>query len=60
MDISEAIGHVKTVDPDGEMVRTARAAGIDVAGGARGFVFGAGLEALVKFLDIGTRLDVRD
>ena len=42
------------------MLRTARATGINVSAGARGFVCGAGLEALVKFLDIGTRLDVRD
>ncbi len=50
---------ISSVMPD-PMVRTARAAGIEVAPGGRGFVFGAGLEALVKFLDIGTRLDVRD
>ena len=50
---------ISSVMPE-PMVRTARAAGIDVAPGGRGFVFGAGLKALVKFLDVGTRLDVRD
>ncbi len=42
------------------MIRNAQAAGFNITPGARGFVFGAGLEALVKFLDIGTRLDIRE
>jgi hypothetical protein len=41
------------------MVRNAHSAGIDVAPGARGFVFNADLAALVKFLEIGTRVEVR-
>lgn len=42
------------------MIDNARAASVDVAPGARGLVFNADLAALVKFLEIGTRVDVRD
>ncbi len=42
------------------MINNARAAGISVAEGARGFVFNADLATLVKFLEIGTRVTVRD
>jgi hypothetical protein len=41
------------------MVRNARSAHIDVGPGARGFVFNADLAMLVKFLEIGTRFEVR-
>jgi hypothetical protein len=50
---------ISTPMPD-QMLRNARAAQIDVGPGSRGFVFGASLEMLVKFLEIGTRFDVRD
>src|SRR5215468_788996 len=42
------------------MINNARSAQIQVAPGARGFVFNADLAMLVKFLEIGTRFDVRD
>src|SRR5215813_3666458 len=42
------------------MVDNARSAQIQVEPGARGFVFNADLAMLVKFLEIGTRFDVRD
>ncbi len=42
------------------MIDNARSAHIDVTEGARGFVFNADLAMLVKFLEIGTRFDVRD
>jgi hypothetical protein len=42
------------------MVQNARSAQIDVAPGSRGFVFNADLAMLVKFLEIGTRFDVRE
>jgi hypothetical protein len=42
------------------MIDNARSAHVDVAPGARGLVFNADLSALVKFLEIGTRFDVRD
>jgi hypothetical protein len=42
------------------MVDNARSAHIQVAPGARGLVFNADLAMLVKFLEIGTRFDVRD
>jgi hypothetical protein len=42
------------------MVDNARSAQIQVPAGARGFVFNADLAMLVKFLEIGTRFDVRD
>jgi hypothetical protein len=42
------------------MVDNARSAQIQVTPGARGFVFNADLAMLVKFLEIGTRFDVRD
>jgi hypothetical protein len=41
-----------------QMIRNARSVGIDVAPGARGFVFNADLATLVKFLEVGTRFDV--
>jgi hypothetical protein len=41
------------------MIRNARGAGVDVAPGARGLVFNANLAMLVKFLEIGTRVEVR-
>ena len=41
-------------------IDNARAAQIDIVPGARGFVFNADLAMLVKFLEIGTRFDVRD
>jgi hypothetical protein len=41
------------------MIRNARSAHIDVGPGSRGFVFNADLAMLVKFLEIGTRFDVR-
>jgi ATP-dependent phosphofructokinase / diphosphate-dependent phosphofructokinase len=41
VDMTEAIGHLKTVRPDGELVRTARAIGI-------GFGDGKGVEASVR------------
>ena len=42
------------------LIDNARAAQIDIVPGARGFVFNADLAMLVKFLEIGTRFDVRD
>ena len=42
------------------MIDNARSAQINVAPGARGLVFNADLAMLVKFLEIGTRFDVRD
>jgi hypothetical protein len=42
------------------MIDNARSAHINVAPGARGFAFNADLAMLVKFLEIGTRFDVRD
>jgi hypothetical protein len=42
------------------MIDNARAAGITVAPGGRGLLFNADLAMLVKFLEIGTRFDVRD
>ena len=42
------------------MINNARAANIPVADGARGFVFNADLSSLVSFLEIGTRVTVRD
>lgn len=42
------------------MIANARSARIEVRPGARGFVFNADLAMLVKFLEIGTRFDVRD
>ena len=44
----------------GTMIRNARAEHIDLEPGARGFVFNADLTMLVKFLEIGTRYEVRD
>lgn len=44
----------------GPMVTNARSAGMAVAEGARGFVFNADLSTLVSFLEIGTRISVRD
>ena len=41
------------------MIRNARAARLDVEPDARGFVFNADLAMLVKFLEIGTRFEVR-
>jgi hypothetical protein len=41
------------------MIRNARAARMDVEPGARGFVFNADLAMLVRFLEIGTRFEVR-
>jgi hypothetical protein len=41
------------------MIRNARAARLEVEPGARGFVFNADLAMLVKFLEIGTRFEVR-
>lgn len=41
------------------MIRNARSAHIEVGAGARGFVFNADLAMLVKFLEIGTRFEVR-
>jgi hypothetical protein len=42
------------------MIRNARAERIELEPGARGFVFNADLAMLVKFLEIGTRYEVRD
>jgi hypothetical protein len=42
------------------MIANAASAQINVAAGARGLVFNADLAMLVKFLEIGTRFDVRD
>jgi hypothetical protein len=42
------------------MVANARSAQVDVPPGGRGLVFNADLAMLVKFLEIGTRFDVRD
>jgi hypothetical protein len=42
------------------MIDNARSAQINVSPGARGLVFNADLAMLVKFLEIGTRFDVRD
>jgi hypothetical protein len=44
----------------GPMIINARAANIPVAEGARGFVFNADLSSLLSFLEIGTRISVRD
>jgi hypothetical protein len=41
------------------MIRNAMAAHVSVGPGARGFVFNADLATLVKFLEIGTRFEVR-
>jgi hypothetical protein len=41
------------------MIRNARSAHLNVQPGARAFVFNADLAMLVKFLEIGTRLEVR-
>ena len=42
------------------MLNNARAADIDVRRGSRGLVFNADMAMLIKFLEIGTRFDVRD
>lgn len=42
------------------MINNARAAGLAVTEGSRGFVFNADLASLVSFLEIGTRVTVRD
>lgn len=42
------------------MVSNARAANIPVSEGARGLVFNADLSSLVTFLEVGTRISVRD
>jgi hypothetical protein len=42
------------------MIDNARSAHVTVEPGARGLVFNADLAMLVKFLEIGTRFDVRD
>jgi hypothetical protein len=42
------------------MIRNAAAAHIQVQPGARGFVFNADFATLVKFLAVGTLLDVQD
>ena len=42
------------------MVTNARSGGVPVAEGARGFVFNADFSTLVSFLEIGTRISVRD
>jgi hypothetical protein len=41
------------------MKDNARSAQIDVPDGARALVFNADLDTLVKFLEIGTRFEVR-
>jgi hypothetical protein len=43
-----------------KMIDNARSAHVHVEPGARGLVFNADLAMLVKFLEIGTRFDVRD
>lgn len=43
-----------------KIIDNARGAQIDVRPGSRGLVFNADLSMLVKFLEIGTRFDVRD
>ncbi len=50
---------ISSVMPD-PLLENARAAQIDVSPGARGFAFNATVEALVKFLEIGTRFETRD
>lgn len=42
------------------MINNARATGLQVSDGARGFVFNADLATLVSFLEVGTRVSVRD
>ena len=42
------------------MIKNARASGLQIAEGARGFVFNADLATLVGFLEVGTRVSVRD
>jgi hypothetical protein len=42
------------------MIQTATAAHIQLGQGARGFVFNADLDTLVKFLAVGTKFDVQD
>ena len=42
------------------MIKNAQAAHIPVSEGARGFVFNADLSTLVSFLEVGTRITVRD
>lgn len=49
---------MSSVLPD-PLIRNARSAQLDVGPGSRGFVFNADLAMLVKFLEIGTRFEVR-
>ena len=42
------------------MIRNARAADLDVAPGSRALAFNADPAVLTRFLEIGTRFDVRD
>jgi hypothetical protein len=42
------------------LIKNARATGLQVPDGARGFVFNADLASLVSFLEVGTRVSVRD
>jgi hypothetical protein len=42
------------------MLGPARQAGLDVSGASRGFVFNADLASVVRFLDIGTRIDLKN
>jgi hypothetical protein len=42
------------------MIANARSAGISVEPGARGFGFNADATNLVRFLEVGTKVDVRD
>jgi hypothetical protein len=44
----------------GSMIRNARSAQIDIETGARGLAFNADMGMLIKFLEIGTRFDMRD
>jgi hypothetical protein len=42
------------------MIKNARAMGLQVNDGARGLVFNADLASLISFLEVGTRVSVRD
>ena len=42
------------------MVANARSSGIPVGPGGRGFGFNADATTLVRFLEVGTKVDVRD
>jgi len=52
---ARSLFNMSSVLPDG-LIASAKAEGMDLQAGARGFVFNADAVLLIKFLDIGTRI----